>query len=726
MPATPAPTAAVRADSQVIPIRGDAAGPRFDGIGFVNGGGATSVLLKDYPEPQRSQILDLLYRPKFGASVSALLVEIPGDGNSTQGSMPSHMHARDDLGYTRGYTWWVLREARRRNPRITLDATAWSAPGWVGEDPATRVPHEPGGGGGDAAFWSQDAADYYVRWLEGLRDVYGLRLDAIGCRNEKGYSLAFAKLLRRTLNAHGFADVRLHAFDHWPADKFDFVKGLVDDAEARDAIDVLGAHVLYTKQPKSAPASPEVRRLAAEWGKPIWNTEEHVYKRGFDCAISIVEAFNDNYLRSGATKVVNWHDVAGVYPMQPYSEEPAAIVAHEPWGGHYRVREALWGYAHWGQFTEAGWRFVDGGACGDLAGGGTFVTLASPDGADFSVIVETKDATAPQRLRLVVGNGLPADRPLCVWRSDAREQFVQLADLTPDADGAFELTLEPGAIYSLSTTRGQQKGGFDDVPAPAAFPFPYRETFERYAEPRDYGHLPRYTADIAGAFELADRPDGAGRCIRQVVPAPTISWAPDWLPYTILGDERWGDYEVEADVWLHAGEAAGVMGRVNHVGTGYGIIPKGYYFELRHDGTCRLVVVRGKKDKKAIVGDAEQQAMILAMNDSAEGGEKLLAESRLPGSGVGQWHRLTLRLEGGAITGLVDGRAIVSATDNLYARGMAGLLAGAHDEPAKQLSTPFFGDVLVKAIGAPVPDPSLAVSGQTPIYPARDLPPAGR
>src|SRR5262245_55431828 len=80
------------AQMQVVKLSGDAGGKRFDGIGVVNGGGATSVLLKDYPEPQRSQILDLVFKPKFGASVSALLVEIPGDGNSTQGSMPSHMH----------------------------------------------------------------------------------------------------------------------------------------------------------------------------------------------------------------------------------------------------------------------------------------------------------------------------------------------------------------------------------------------------------------------------------------------------------------------------------------------------------------------------------------------------------------------------------------------------------------------------------------------------------
>ena len=45
---------------QTVEVKGDAGGKRFDGIGAVSGGGGTSVLLKDYPEPQRSQVLDLL------------------------------------------------------------------------------------------------------------------------------------------------------------------------------------------------------------------------------------------------------------------------------------------------------------------------------------------------------------------------------------------------------------------------------------------------------------------------------------------------------------------------------------------------------------------------------------------------------------------------------------------------------------------------------------------
>jgi galactosylceramidase len=685
------------ADDQAITLDGRAPGTRFDGIGVVDGGGATSVLLKDYPEPQRSQILDLMYKPKFGASISALIVEIPGDGNSTQGSMPSHRHTRTDVDYGRGYTWWVLREAKRRNPALTLDAAAWSAPGWIGD-------------GGNHNFFSPDGADYYVSWLKGLRDVYGLELDAIGARNERGVSYDFAKTLRARLDAGGFKKVKLHGFDNWPDDKFDFVKDMPGDAGLRNAIDIIGAHI-------NAPeyiVPTWVRDAAAGMGKPIWNTEQHVYVAGFDGALGIVQAFNRNWIDSGATKIVNWYGIAGLYTLEPYSgAKEAAIRASWPWSGHYDINPHLWAYAHYGQFTAAGWTYLPQGS-GSLKAGGSYVALKSP-GPDYSVIIETRKATAPQTVRVAVGAGL-STADVAVWRSDAKAQFVHVADLHPEGD-AVALTVDPDAIYSLTTTRGQRKGGFDGVPAQQAFPFPYRETFERYRDARAWGYLPRYFADIEGAFELAPCPGERRTCLRQSVPVRPHSWAPDWKPYTILGDDAWTDYEASAEVRVGRTESAAVMGRINDVGSGYGAIPKGYYLELDGAGEVRLVVVRGKVDKKALVGDAEQQALIKAANDAAEGGDKVLAQATLAGVAADRWHTLKLQFSGTRIRGYVDGKPVVEATDALYGKGMAGLLAGpAQSGQQSGLSMPYYRNVVVNRVGSALPPPTKPLPGQAPLY----------
>src|SRR5438067_10959641 len=131
-----------------ITIDGKDAGRRFDGIGAISGGGGNSRLLIDYPEPERSQILDYLFKPGYGAALQILKVEIGGDTNSTDGAEPSHLHTRTDLNCDRGYEWWLMAQAKTRNPTIKLAALAWGAPGWVG--------------GTDHTFWTQDTIDYPI------------------------------------------------------------------------------------------------------------------------------------------------------------------------------------------------------------------------------------------------------------------------------------------------------------------------------------------------------------------------------------------------------------------------------------------------------------------------------------------------------------------------------------------------------------------------------------
>jgi hypothetical protein len=73
----------------------------FDGHGGLSAG-ASSRLLYDYEEPYRSDILDYLYKPNFGAQLTICKVEIGGDVQSTNGAEASHMHTSKDLNLHRG------------------------------------------------------------------------------------------------------------------------------------------------------------------------------------------------------------------------------------------------------------------------------------------------------------------------------------------------------------------------------------------------------------------------------------------------------------------------------------------------------------------------------------------------------------------------------------------------------------------------------------------------
>ena len=71
--------AAVRAapvSSVPLEWAANSTGRRFDGIGGLSGGGATSTFLLAYKEPQRSEIIDWMFKPGFGASLNILKVEV--------------------------------------------------------------------------------------------------------------------------------------------------------------------------------------------------------------------------------------------------------------------------------------------------------------------------------------------------------------------------------------------------------------------------------------------------------------------------------------------------------------------------------------------------------------------------------------------------------------------------------------------------------------------------
>src|SRR5208282_1505818 len=164
-------------------------GREFAGVGGVSAG-ASSRLLVDYPEPQRSQILDYLFKPNYGASLQHLKVEIGGDVNSTDGTEPTFEMARGNLNFTRGYEWWLMQQANARNPNIILDCLAWGAPGWIG----------------NGNYYSQDMCNYIVNFIQGAQTTCGLTFNFTGTHNEAAVNTtetAWIKQLRSTLNADG-------------------------------------------------------------------------------------------------------------------------------------------------------------------------------------------------------------------------------------------------------------------------------------------------------------------------------------------------------------------------------------------------------------------------------------------------------------------------------------------------------------------------------------------
>ena len=160
-------------ESRIV-VDGSQLSVEFDGHGGLSAGGSSRLLI-EYPEPQRSELLDYLFKPDFGASLAVLKLEIGGDTQSTDGTEASHMHFKGDLGCDRGYEGWLAKEAKARNPAIKVWSLSWGVPGWVGE-----VGNQTNG-----SYFSADNIDYQIAWLNCLKDTWGVDSDYIGLWNER-------------------------------------------------------------------------------------------------------------------------------------------------------------------------------------------------------------------------------------------------------------------------------------------------------------------------------------------------------------------------------------------------------------------------------------------------------------------------------------------------------------------------------------------------------------
>ncbi len=609
---------AAYSQKRVINIVDNGKGRLFEGIGALSAG-ASSKLLNDYPEEQKNQVLDLLFKPKFGASLQQVKVEIGGDVNSTDATEPSHARTKDEFlkpdpaFYQRGYEWMIMEEARKRNLSVFLDCLEWGCPGWIG----------------NGKFFSQDNADYIAAFLNGALKYHNLKIDYTGIWNEKQPDYDWIKLLRRTLDKNGLRDVKIIAADFF---NWEIADNMAIDKELCDAIYAMGIH--YNERWKQNPYSST--EIAKSLNKSIRNSEGGPWRGDWDGFGYLVKLYNRNYIVGKATNTITWSLVTSYYDNLSLPNS-GLMMAKAPWCGHFEIQPALWAAAHTTQFTEPGWRYIDSG-CG-LLSGGSYVTLKSPDNKDYSIIIETADTAASQTITVQLDKKLTA-KTLHVWKSTMKKcEFEKQPDIELKHN-TFSIILEGRSAYSITTTTGQTKGYYKS-PANDNFPFPYIADFEDQPQ----GKPGRFFMDQAGVFEIAEREDGRGKCLKQVIDKQGIEWevGPNPSVETVIGDTAWADYEVHSDVSITENTgSAKIMGRVMEVHRGNDF-PEGYWFRITTGNTWTLYA----GSQKLLSGQAEFKPFV--------------------------WHTLVLSLKGSKISIAVDNKEVANITDQKYTHGLAGL-----------------------------------------------------
>ncbi|KAK3766451.1 hypothetical protein RRG08_066150 [Elysia crispata] len=515
----------------------------FEGIGAISGGGATSKLLVNYPKKQRDEILDYLFKPGFGASLQIFKVEIGGDIQSTDGTEASHMHNSWEENYHRGYEWWLMQEAKKRNPNIKLYGLPWGFPGWLGK--GTHNPYiDP-----------VQTADYVVNWIKGAKSVYNLTIDYVGIWNERPYNITYIKILRQTLDQNGFQNTVIIAPDDFG---WKLVTDIQKDKDLDNMIHAIGAHYPGTKSAWKAKQSK----------KPLWASEDYSTfndEVGGGCWARIL---NQNYVNGFMTSTISWNLIGSYYPSLPFPRN-GLMTAMQPWSGHYVVSTPIWVSAHTTQFVPVGWTYLQHNhGVGKLPKGGSYVSLTNEAKDQLTIVIETMShdhsicvrpklhpyKVAPQTVTISLQGSFKNIDKLNVWHSkllyngSQSQMFMQQKPLILE-NGQAQLTLGLDEVYTLTTFSKGKKGTHPKPQEPAPFPSYIKDDFSAYEEYQE----PFYIAPQIGSYEVR-KVDGQN-VMRQTVLQRPIYWCKSETAdktISVIGSFNWTETKISVEFEIPA------------------------------------------------------------------------------------------------------------------------------------------------------------------------------
>ena len=588
-------------------------GRTFEGIGGVSAGASTD-LLYDYKDPYRDHILDILFKPKFGAGFQHLKVEMGGGENSTCGSEPSHAITREELKnpVSRGYEFWFMRAAKDRNPNMILEYLPWSFPGYLKPN-----------------IYTKESAEYFVTFLDVAKRDWNLDIDWVAAAENENYTDRdwLVNEVRPMLDARGYENVKIQGPDDNSGD-WQIFEELEKDPEFDKVIEAVGYHYVtgreFTEDMVDGRGRPTTAKAIAS-GTPLWASEDWSWTGkdwGGAGALNLARIYNKFYIRDKITKTLIWAPIGSIYKSVTW-DKAGAMKANSPWSGYYEVWPTIWATAHTTQFAEANdWQYLDD-ACGLFDAStykGSCVTMKNKNSSDWSMIICTEEH---ETIEVAIEKGL-SNTLVNVWKSSEKEQFVQLESIEPK-NGLFTIKLDPKCIYSLTTTTGQQKGQYS-IPEETPFPFPYKEDYED----RKVGDLPKYHSDQTGSFEIVQKEDGTN-CLKQINPEQGYDWMRVYRrsnikPNTLVGDVTWTNFTCSVDVFIEGGNVE-LGGRVQ------GSYLKGYRLMLEKNGNWTLVF-----DKQT------------------------LAQGSVENFDANIWHKLELTFMDKEIEAFVDGHSITKVS----------------------------------------------------------------
>jgi hypothetical protein len=701
-------------------------GLTFKGFGVLSANG-TSAVLMDYKSEHPDAYLALL-KILFGGArpiMTHVKIEMGNDRNNSTGPDPATMRLQNEAANVqRAPGFQLAADAKAVNPTLKVSVLRWNAPGWVKTNDQVYT--------------------WYKNTILAAYRAYGYMVDYVNPGvNESAPDLTWTKQYADKLKADstGFASATEQAL--YNAIKVvisdeaaigTFGGSLVSDAALRAAVSVAGYH--YNTDDDSG---GNFKKLAEQYDKEVWNSEAQATFGnsafrpnnntkdpsvagtgigGINGPLEMGNTIIKGFVDSRRTHFIYQPAIGSFYEGGQYSFKEL-VSARDPWSGWIHYDAGLDVLRHFSWFAKTGWESASNGAgiwrvvaqasatgatgtnpVNGRNGTPSYLTLASPDKRDFSVVL-MNDSESARTYKIQAKNMTYAGTPaLELWETRAADAgaafnsnyLKYLCSVSADSTGAYTVTVKPYSVVTMSTLVNVGNAEYA-VPLPVEGARTVLDTDATgsapnvtdkilYADDFDYSSktvpvigaggqiagtdsyvtsrggaqsvIPRYTCDRNGGFE-AYLPSGTTNYVlRQQVDQSAAGLGGTWNsgnPITGIGDNRWLNYKASVDVSFENNStqsgnnyaAIGVRqqgGANSHTMSG-----TPYFLKFTFDGSWQLVVDGTTVTSGNVVSGA--------------GGVTI------PGfkATYTEWHNLALQAVDQKITAYLDGTMLATYTD---------------------------------------------------------------
>lgn len=397
----------------------------IDGFG-ASGAFKMARNLMNFPEPQRSEVLDILFSPAKGAGLT-IVRNIVGDGGTVGGASPTIEPQEGVWDWTVDEDQiWLMKEAGKRGATRYM-STVWSPPAWMKTNNnvvAGRLRPDK-----YLAF-----AEYLSAYIRGYKEHHGIDIYAISLANEPNVDVRYSSCYWSGKEFHDFLKFLIPVFErdkitskvivgeHGGWTDYPVLESLADTVTAK-RVDIVGVHAYHTTDQDPFPSlaqrsGPLV--IATDMKKKIWQTEvSNLGKNYPDIRDGIYWArmLHTHVAENGINAWLYWWTVAS-----PNSGQ--GMVHLDSRNKTYTVDKRLYTMGNYSRFVLPGYFRVRTNA--ELSTG-VLISAYKSEADNKLVIVAINDNVKARSLELTL-DGISATSA-SQWRTSATENLAGLNEL---------------------------------------------------------------------------------------------------------------------------------------------------------------------------------------------------------------------------------------------------------------------------------------------------------